>query len=96
MNRGLDRQQIRELRRIIGGDLPRVQVTAHPVGDGPGPRERPFHRDLLVEQHADQKGERAAAEQLVGLRLLCELDPHATSFACDVIKGLTVARKEVE
>src|SRR5690606_13766691 len=44
-------------------------------------RERPLHGNLLVEEHADEQRQRIAAEQVVGLGLLGDLDAHGTSFA---------------
>ena len=40
--------------------------------------ERALERHLLVEQHPDQQGERAAAQQLVGLGLHRHRDRHGT------------------
>jgi hypothetical protein len=45
-------------------------VRPEPLRDRVRARERPFHRDLLVEQHPHQCGERAASQQFVGLRPL--------------------------
>ena len=64
-----------ELLRAVGGDLVGVQVVpAEALGDGQRAGERPFHWHLLVQQHADERGERTPSEQFVGLGLLGEPD----------------------
>ena len=50
---------------MVGGVEP---VDAEPLGDLLRPGEGAFHRELLVEQHAGQQGERVAVEQRVGSR----------------------------
>lgn len=74
------REQRGEPLRVVRRDLVRVQVVrAEALGDRAGSLERPFHRYLLVEQHPDQGGERAAAEQFVGVGILGDVkaDVHA-------------------
>src|SRR4051794_17443019 len=50
------------LRQLRGGQ----GLDAEPVGQQPRCAERALHRELLVQQHADQEGQRVAGEQLVG------------------------------
>lgn len=70
----LGREQRGELLRVVRGDLVRVEIVRpHALSDRVRPREGPLHRHLLVQQHADQGRERAAAEQFVGLGLLGEV-----------------------
>ena len=52
----------------IAGDLAGVEV-AEPLAQRLGAGERPLHRHLLVEQHADQQGRAIAVEQAVGRRV---------------------------
>jgi hypothetical protein len=41
-------------------------VDSEPLGDDGRPGEGSLHRELLVEQHADQQAERVALQQRVG------------------------------
>jgi hypothetical protein len=50
------------------GDL-RQGEAVHPVGDLARAGEGVLHRVLLVEEHADEQGERVVVEQLVGGRV---------------------------
>jgi hypothetical protein len=68
------RQHVRIGRR----DAPGVE-TAETLRERAGTTERLFHRDLLVEQHADQQREPAVREQRVGRVVLGKMQhtPHA-------------------
>ena len=50
--------------------------AAHPVGDLGGTRERGLHRVLLVQEHADEQGERVVGQELVGGRVAGEPESH--------------------
>jgi hypothetical protein len=59
--------QRHELGRVETGDRRWIQVLdTHPGGDRRRARERPFHRDLLVQQHADDQCERVSGKERVG------------------------------
>ena len=45
-------------------------LDAEPLGEPLGPGERALHRELLVQQHAHEEGERVGAQQRIGGRLL--------------------------
>src|SRR6478735_3039673 len=64
-----------ELLGVRGGDLGRFQPS-EPVDDLRGTPERVLHRVLLVEQHAQQQGERRVGEHLVGTFVAGDVDGH--------------------
>ncbi len=66
------RTQGGELVRVVVGDLGGVEA-AHPVGDLLRAGERGFHRNLLIEQHADQQREWVGSEQRIRGRVLGKL-----------------------
>ena len=66
----------REPVRVELGQLGRGRLVPEPPDQVQRPAERLLQRDLLVEQHGDEQGERAAAQQLVGLRLDRHPDRH--------------------
>src|SRR5687768_12418214 len=62
---------------VVCRDLVCVEVVrAQPLGDGVRARERPLHRNLLVQQHPDQRGQRTAPEEFIGFGLLSEVKGH--------------------
>ena len=50
-----------------------VEAAAQAVLEVEGSAEGPFQRDLLVQHHADQQGQRVPAEKLVGRRILAQM-----------------------
>ncbi len=56
---------------LIAAIFEGVEVIAvpEPIAQRPGACERPLHRHLLIEQHADQQRRAVAVEQPVGLRI---------------------------
>src|SRR6266540_279655 len=71
VQRRRSRHDLGERVRVPGGDLRRVQALAfEPLRQQPGGAEGALHRELLIEQHADEQRERIAAEQLVGIAVL--------------------------
>src|SRR6187200_3109128 len=72
-------EQSGELLRVILGDLPRVEVTSEAFGDRRRADQGAPGRDLLVQNKADQKGERTSGEQGIGSRILAQpkaANPH--------------------
>ena len=68
-------------RDFVRGELRGVQdVDAEPVGEQPRRPEGALHRELLVEQHAQEQGERVAAEQLVGGGVLGDAEGRHTEM----------------
>src|SRR3954449_10307693 len=66
---------------VVRGDRGGVEpVDAEAGGEPGGGGERPLHRELLVEQHADEQRERVAVEQRIGLGVLRDLQ-HGSSPA---------------
>ena len=64
---------------VVLGERAGVEVVhAEALRQPGGPGEGPLHGELLVEQHADQQGERVAVEQRVGVGVLRELQ-HGSS-----------------
>ena len=66
-----------EFRELGGGRF--VPKLAHQVQRR---AEGALERHLLVEQHGDQQGQRAAGQQLVGLRLNRHPDRHCVLPGC--------------
>ena len=64
------------------GDGGRVQLAAEAVPQVPGRAEGLLQRDLLVQDHADQEGERVLGEELVGLGVAGEMEHGANRSAC--------------
>jgi hypothetical protein len=60
---------------VLAGDVGRVE-HAEALLQHLRALERPFQGDLLVEDHADQQGQRAGGEQLVRLGVLREVQAH--------------------
>src|SRR5436853_3152926 len=50
-----------------GRGVERFALGAEALLEGVRALERPFERDLLVEDHADEQGQRVLGEELVGL-----------------------------
>jgi len=50
---------------IHGGHFACIKMT-EALRERVWPRERPFHRDLLVEQHADEESRAVVTQQAVG------------------------------
>jgi hypothetical protein len=64
---------------VVLGERPGVEpLHAEAPGEAGRSGEGPLHGELLVEQHADQQGERVAVEQRVGVGVLRELQ-HGSS-----------------
>jgi hypothetical protein len=60
-----------QLVGIGAGEGRGVQIVdPQPVGEQPWRAEGALHRELLVQQHPEHEGERVAAEQFVGRRVL--------------------------
>lgn len=59
-----DRHQL--LLGILGYDG-RIEIAPHPLGEEVGAKEGPFHRKLLVEEHAQEEGKAALGEQPIGV-----------------------------
>ena len=67
VQRGLLAEHRNELLGVHRRDLVRVELAAQPLLQERGALERPLHRDLLIEEHADEQRERIGVEQAVGV-----------------------------
>ena len=62
---------------VVCGELAGVELgDAEPLRDQARAGERALHRELLVQQHADQQGQRIAVEQRVGVGVLGDTEGH--------------------
>ena len=67
MQRRLDAEARVEVVGVHRDDRRRVEGAVEPLTQPGGSGERHLHRDLLVEQHAEESREGVVDEQLVGL-----------------------------
>ena len=65
-----------ERLRVVGGQLLGGRLVPQPPDQVVGRAEGPLQRHLLIQQHADEQGQRVPAEQLVCVRFDRHRDRH--------------------
>src|SRR5207244_10488540 len=87
------REHAGERVRVVGGQLVRVQAVSQAVDQVVWSGERALQGNLLIENHADEQGQRVAVEQGVGVRLLAERETYTRQvIPVRLRRGLSIRR----